>query len=233
MQIKSGSLETSIMADLRVVAYVDGFNLYYGMKAKGWGQFYWNDPHLLIQQLIRPGFRLDRVLYFTAKVKSPQDKRLRQKAYLDAIEGQSEAEVILGKFYDKPRTCNSCQHQWTSHEEKMTDTAIGVNLVADAFTDAFDVAFLVGGDTDIVPAIKMVKRHFPKKRLEAWFPPNRKNQAVADECDDEQQINGLHLEKAVMPDEIETIPGVVVRRPAEWVYRPPSNRARAPGNKGS
>ena len=25
----------------RVIAYIDGFNLYFGLKAKGWRQFYW------------------------------------------------------------------------------------------------------------------------------------------------------------------------------------------------
>ena len=25
----------------RIVAYIDGFNLYYGMKEKGWKYFYW------------------------------------------------------------------------------------------------------------------------------------------------------------------------------------------------
>jgi hypothetical protein len=107
-----------------------------------------------------------------------------------------------------------------SHEEKMTDTAIGVNLVADAFTNDFDMALLVGGDTDIVPAIKMVRRHFPRKRLEAWFPPSRKNQAVTDVCDDEGQINHDHLLAAVMPDAIEVAPGVVVRRPEGWTRKP-------------
>lgn len=208
------------MAPIRVAAYVDGFNLYYGMRSRGWGQFYWIDPHSLILQLLRPGFQLDKVVYFTARVKQPRDKRDRQTAYLNALDAVSDVEIVHGKFYNKPRKCGACPHRWMSYEEKMTDTAIGVNLVADAFTNKFDMALLVGGDTDIVPAIKMVKRHFPNKRIEAWFPPSRKNQAVADVCDDEQSITGVHLAAAVMPDEVQNSNGITIRRPTEWVYSP-------------
>ena len=31
----------------RVAVYIDGFNLYYGLKSKGWSRYYWLDlpPH--------------------------------------------------------------------------------------------------------------------------------------------------------------------------------------------
>lgn len=204
------------MADVRVNAYVDGFNLYYGLKQRGWKQHYWIDPYLLVKSLLRPGYSLNRVLYFTARVRTPDDKRQRQSAYLQALQTLSMAEVILGKFLQKTVTCRNCSQSWNTHEEKMTDTAIGVNLVADAFTNDFDMAIMVGGDTDIVPALKVVHRHFPKKRLEAWFPPSRKNQQVADECDDEGQINGNHLKAAAMPERVTTPQGHVIQRPGRW-----------------
>lgn len=217
------------MGNLRVTAYVDGFNLYYGMRSKGWGHFYWIDPYVLIEQLMRPGFELKRVRYFTARVRQPDDKRARQSAYLDALNAISLAEPIFGKFYRKKQRCEACGVSRPTHEEKMTDSAIAANLVADAFRNDFDMALLVGGDTDIVPAIKMVRRHFPSKRLEVWFPPSRKNQEVADECDDEQQITGDHLRAAIMPDRIEVETGTFVERPDSWVYTPRESRHRPPG----
>lgn len=205
----------------RVIAYVDGFNLYYGLRARGWGQYYWHDPYDLIAQLVRPGYALKGVKYFTARVRQPDDKRARQSAFLDALKSRSQCEIIQGKFYRKPRWCQLCGGRTPSFEERMTDSAIAANLVADAFLNLFDTAILVGGDTDIVPAIKMVRRHFPNKRLEVWFPPARKNQEVADACHDEGQITGAHLQGAVMPDRIEVAPNVFVERPASWVHRPP------------
>lgn len=209
------------MSTIRVVGYVDGFNLYYGLKSKGWGQLYWLDPYKLIEVILGREYSIETVKYFTARVKSPDGKRNRQSAFLDAVRASSDAETILGKFYPKDRKCKSCAHKWTTFEEKMTDSAIASHLVADAFLDTFDVALLIGGDTDIIPAVKLVRRHFPKKRLFAWFPPNRKNQAVADSCHDDGQINGEHLRQSLMPESVETSDGVTISKPSQWVYKKP------------
>lgn len=200
----------------RVIGYIDGFNLYYGLRQRKWRQFYWIDPFALVAALLPPSQQLVGVKYFTARVRQPKTKRDRQSKLLDAIRVHSEAEIILGKFYRKPRQCRSCRVTWTTFEEKMTDCAIASHMVADAFRDQFDAAVLVGGDTDLVPPVKMIRRWFPEKRITAWFPPVRKNQAVADACHDEGSINGGHLAVAVMPDTIEVAEGVNVERPAQW-----------------
>lgn len=200
----------------RVIGYIDGFNLYYGLRQRRLKQFYWIDPFKLVEALLAPAYDVVGVKYFTARIKGPSDKRQRQTAFLDAVNAVSKAEVVLGKFYCKPAHCNACGATWKTHEEKMTDSAIAAHLVADAFTDGFETAVLVGGDTDIVPAVKMVKRHFPGKQIVSWFPPARKNQAVADVCHDEGAITSIHLSQALMPDEIEVSAGVKVIRPAKW-----------------
>ena len=98
----------------------------------------------------------------------------------------------------------------------MTDSAIAAHLVADAFLGRFDTAILVGGDTDIVPAIKMVRTHFADKTLLAWYPPRRSNDAVGDLCHGADTIGHDHLAAAVMPDMVEVENGVFVERPDEW-----------------
>ena len=200
----------------RVIGYIDGFNLYYGLKQRKWHQFYWIDPFALVAALLPPSQQLVGVKYFTARVRQPKTKRDRQSKFLDAIGAHSQAEIILGKFYRKPRQCRSCHITWTTFEEKMTDCAIASHMVADAFRDEFDAAVLVGGDTDLVPPVKMIRRWFPEKRITAWFPPARKNQAVTDACHDEGNINGDHLAAAVMPDSIEVAEGVHIERPPQW-----------------
>jgi uncharacterized LabA/DUF88 family protein len=200
----------------RVLGYIDGFNLYYGLKARKWQRYYWLDPYRLVASGLGTGSELVAVKYFTARVKRPDDKRGRQTAFLDAIRAYSDAEVILGKYYEKPQWCLKCGARWKTHEEKMTDSAIAAHLVADAFLDRYDTAHLVGGDTDIVPAVKMVRRHFPAKRLIVFFPPKRKNQAVADVCHDEAVVGRDDLEACQMPDRIEVQSGVFVQRPATW-----------------
>ena len=52
----------------RVRMYVDGFNLFYGLRARGWRRYYWLDLHRLAENLLRPGQRLDAVRYFTSRL---------------------------------------------------------------------------------------------------------------------------------------------------------------------
>lgn len=73
----------------------------------------------------------------------------------------------------------------------------------------------------IVPAVKMVRRWFPKKRLMVWFPPARRNSEVSDHCHDEGTINGDHLKAALMPDRIDLGDGVFVNRPDHWTTSKP------------
>ncbi|GJM19507.1 MAG: hypothetical protein DHS20C14_17200 [Phycisphaeraceae bacterium] len=206
----------------RTIAYIDGFNLYYGLKGRGWKQFYWIDPAELARQLLSGGRELVNTKYFTAKIKQPEDKRKRQAAFLDAVSATTDAEIVYGKFARRDRKCDHCSRKTTRHEEKMTDSAIAAHLVADALRDEFDTAMLIGGDTDILPAIKMVRRHCPEKRLEAWFPPLRINQHLGQSCHDTGNINGNHLGAAVMPDTIVTPDGINIVRPDRWAGAPPT-----------
>jgi len=51
----------------KVIVYVDGFNLYYGLKSKGWKKYYWLDMVKFAKKLLRPHQELVEVCYFSAK----------------------------------------------------------------------------------------------------------------------------------------------------------------------
>jgi hypothetical protein len=72
----------------RVIAYIDGFNLYFGMKSKGWKRFYWLDLPELVRQLLKTDQQLVDAKYFTSRISaslSDPDKSKRQNIYLDAL----------------------------------------------------------------------------------------------------------------------------------------------------
>ena len=52
----------------RVIVYIDGFNLYFGLKSKGWRRYFWLNPQKLIENLLKPGQKLVFTKYFTARV---------------------------------------------------------------------------------------------------------------------------------------------------------------------
>jgi hypothetical protein len=79
----------------RIIGYIDGYNLYNGLRDRNWRQFYWLDPHKLIESLAPRQGIVTSAKYFTARVKGPDDKRGTQTAFLDAINAISHSEMIL------------------------------------------------------------------------------------------------------------------------------------------
>lgn len=140
----------------RVAVYIDGFNLFYGLRAKGWRRYYWLDVQQLAGHLLRPGQRLEFVRYFTARVlPDPDDpgKPDRQGAYLDALTTLPGLSTHYGYFV--PRK--------DSYEEKMTDVNIAVEMLCDAHANTIDTAILVSADGDLTGAVRALKERCKKR----------------------------------------------------------------------
>jgi len=58
----------------RVAVYIDGFNLYFGMREKGWKRYYWMNIGLFGRNILPPDSPLFAVKYLTARVASPPDQ---------------------------------------------------------------------------------------------------------------------------------------------------------------
>jgi uncharacterized LabA/DUF88 family protein len=58
----------------RVIAYIDGFNLYFGLKSSRWDRYLWLNVQNLAGNLLKPDQTLIHTKYFTARVSSPADK---------------------------------------------------------------------------------------------------------------------------------------------------------------
>ncbi|MDI6768163.1 MAG: hypothetical protein QMD04_00635 [Anaerolineales bacterium] len=65
----------------RVIAYIDGYNLYYGLRHKQWKWFYWLNVQLLAQHLMKPGQELVGTKYFTTIVNYPEGRHRRQAVF--------------------------------------------------------------------------------------------------------------------------------------------------------
>ncbi|MGH4025780.1 MAG: FxSxx-COOH system tetratricopeptide repeat protein [Pseudonocardiaceae bacterium] len=83
-------------------AYVDGFNLYHGLKQKHGRRYLWLDLEALAKRLIKPSQRLVAVDYFTARVRNQTTSERRQATYLDALSAHSPlVDVVEGRFQEK------------------------------------------------------------------------------------------------------------------------------------
>jgi uncharacterized LabA/DUF88 family protein len=55
-------------------------------------------------------------------------------------------------------------------EEKRTDVNMAIQIVEDGFKDKYDKAIIFTGDSDISPAITMIKKNFPNKQFVSVIP---------------------------------------------------------------
>ena len=137
----------------RVVVYVDGFNLYFGIRENLPRSYRWLDLNASAKKLLKSNQKLVDVRYFTARISRPTQKQQRQETYLQALATVGGCTLHFGDYRDRSRTCRKCGNALYIPEEKMTDVKIAVEMLADAYTDQFDTALLISGDTDIVPPI--------------------------------------------------------------------------------
>ncbi|MGH3329395.1 MAG: NYN domain-containing protein [Streptomycetales bacterium] len=200
----------------RVVAYVDGFNLYHGLKAKHARKYLWLDLEALARKLLKPGQQLASVRYFTASVRADPPALARQSAYLGALGTHTDIEIILGRFQQKTASCRSCGSNWITYEEKETDVSIAVSLIEDGVNDRFDTALLISADSDLCPAVHALKRLRPQVRVIAAFPPQRRSDDLRRSCDASFTIGHANLRQSLLPDVVARADGYKYRRPARW-----------------
>lgn len=198
---------------------MDGFNLYYGLKSKGWKRFYWLNLRALVHSLLTPEQHLVRTKYFTARVSAkPSDPAQvkRQNTFIEALETLPEFEIFYGHYLSKSVHCDRCGHRWNTYEEKMTDVNIAAELLTDAFDDRSDTALLLTADSDLTRPIEQILMRFPKKRIVLAFPPNRFSDRLKRTATHHFTVGRNKLAASQFPDEVSKPDGFLLRRPEEW-----------------
>ena len=215
----------------RVAVYVDGFNLFYGMKARRWRRYYWLDLVKLSENLLRPSQTLQVVRYFTASLipdRSDSGKDARQRTYLDALETLPNLSTQLGYFQPQRSQCPNCGKVRQTYEEKMTDVNISVALLNDAQDNLFDTAMIISADSDLVGPIQSVLTRYPDKRVIAAFPPDRKSKHLRQVVNASFTIGRNKLRDSQLPNNVTRADGFVLKRPPSWtiIYQHPLNKPR-------
>ena len=204
----------------RVVVYIDGFNLYYGLKAKNWQRFYWLDVCKLAKKLLRPYQKLMVVRYFTARIANDPydpDKKKRQDTYIEALKTLSDLTIHYGYYLPIERICLKCGNAWQTYEEKMTDVNIAVELLGDAQDNLFDTALIVSGDSDLVGPMRAVRRRYPNKRVVVAFPPERVSKEMRKSAAGYFTIGEDKLRNSQLPEQItRQSDGYILKRPPRW-----------------
>ena len=200
---------------------VDKFNFYYG-AVRG-TPYKWLDMERCFLRL-RPDDDIRRIWYFTALVEG--SKGTRQKAYLRALVTTPLIQVMLGKFKIKQVKCGVTGCTYTGSrifdvpEEKRTDVNIALQMLDDSSHDRADQFIIVSGDSDLVPALEMVKSQWPKKRLVVYVPSRHPLRGAAVElrnaADKHKTFPQALLKVSQFPAELSDGRSGVIFKPVEW-----------------
>jgi uncharacterized LabA/DUF88 family protein len=206
----------------RVIVYIDGFNLYYG-ALKDTPALKWLNLERFCR-LLRPHDDVQAIRYFTALVNGPT--KPNQETYLKALATTPAVNVVLGKFKEKTVKCRvaGCAHLATRRfkvpEEKRTDVNIAITMLDDAYQDLCDHFVLFSGDSDLVPAVNLVRRRFPGKKITVYVPFRDLIRGAAVElrtaATTHRDLPLVLLSRAQFPDDIPDWAGGNIHRPADW-----------------
>ncbi len=200
----------------RVSAYVDGFNLYYGLRDKYGHKYMWLNIHKLISSLLTPKQSLSSVKYFTSLVTDNPAKEKRQMTYLEALKAVGAIEIVFGKYKLSSFKCPACRAETFVPSEKMTDVNISVTLIEDAIMDLFDTALLVSGDSDLTPAVTTIKQIAPTKRVIVAFPPRRSAVELQEAAYSNFVIGRRKFASSQLPEAVTSTNGFLLTKPERW-----------------
>ncbi|MCR9095662.1 MAG: NYN domain-containing protein [bacterium] len=208
----------------RTIVYVDGFNLFYG-ALRGTSEA-WLDLERLFRLLL-PHDDLRRVRFFSALMMGHE--RIAQRTHLRALETTPLVEVTLGRFKTRRVRCRvaGCSmagpRRFAWPEEKRTDVTIGITMVDDAYQDECDRLILVSGDSDLVPALALIRKRFPEKEIVVYVPARHPDRGAAVELRGAAHRARLLplqvLKHAQFPDVVIDARGRRIRKPADWNSR--------------
>lgn len=200
----------------KINIYIDGFNLYFGLKDKGWNRYYWLNLVELSKKFLKPDQSLNWVKYFTSRISLPPDKAKRQSDFIEALETLPEIKIYFGKYQKNDVKCTKCGHVMYKPSEKMTDVNIAVEMLADAFSNEFDVAILITADSDLTGPIKYIRQIFPEKQIIVAFPPSRFSYELKNIAHATFSIGRKKLAESVFPENVVKTDGYVLKCPAKW-----------------
>lgn len=214
---------------MRIISYIDGFNLYHAIDDIGRPDprrptaVAARRPHLkwlnlwsLCESFARKGEVLSEVNYFSAFA----TWRPAHKRHIDYVKALERVGVkcFMGHFKEKHRDCRKCGAKWVGHEEKETDVHMASRIIFDAFENRYDRMVLITADSDLAPALKLVKARFPDKQIFVVAPPGRHSHARS--LNTNYTLTPGRLEMHLLPQELRDEQGhLIASRPTS--YDPP------------
>ena len=199
----------------RTCFFFDGFNIYHAIKNSLDAKYRWLNLRSLAESYITKKETINGLFYFTALANWKQDAVIRHRDYIKTLEANG-ITTIYGKFKNKDKYCNLCHKKYRSHEEKQTDVNIALHLLTEAIHNSYDKAIIVSGDSDLVPAIKAVKKLYPEKQFTVVVPLRMRSKEIIQTCDSHIKMKNYHIVSNRFDNNIQLADGSSINCPKEW-----------------
>ncbi len=145
----------------RVMIFIDGSNLYHNLK-----RFKIKIKFEDLIKKVETKRKVVDIFYYTALLdKSINEERYKEhKRFLDKIKKIPNFHVVL---------CNLrkviLEDGSVDFAIKGDDVYLATDLIKGAYENLYDVAIIISGDADFIPAINLVRKN-GKKVINAFFP---------------------------------------------------------------
>jgi hypothetical protein len=111
--------------------------------------------------------------------------------------------------------CRACGATWQSYEEKESDAALAARLVAAAASGRFGQLWVVSGDADMLPGVRIAKELQPGIEIVVIRPPKRLSAHLEREAGRVLSIQARDPRRHQLPDTVHCPDGPAIR-PAHW-----------------
>jgi uncharacterized LabA/DUF88 family protein len=213
-------------APQRVTVYIDGFNLYHAIEKMQKNHLKWLNVRAFAASFLRQNEALAKVHFFTALTYGDAAKKERHQALIDALEATgvkvTQSELVTQSEFKKAKKYCRTQNRYCKFwEEKQSDVAIAVSMIADASSGATDRIVLVTADTDQIPAVQFILNTYTKIEMSLAIPPGRKDEARdLGRCfADPREIEEPRLASNLLGPTVMGSAGISITRPTP--YDPP------------
>ena len=140
----------------KVVLFIDGSNFYYGLKS-----LYNETKELSTFNFLKLGEKLAdkrnliRAYYYNAPLDYNDDpkKYAQQQKFFERVKATDKVKLILSRLQKRKMKGTNQVH----YVVKGDDIHIAADMIKGAYENQYDIAILVSGDGDFVPAVNIVQ----------------------------------------------------------------------------
>lgn len=195
---------------IRAALYVDGFNLYVPIAKSGHAHLKWVSLWALGEQLCRPEWRLEKVLFCSALPVHRPDSNKRHVTF-NSAQLACGVKILNGHYVPEGE----------GYSEKQTDINLALSVILDGLANVYDVAIILSADSDQVATARAFREKFQNgKQLFAAIPPGQTfPQGYQKYRVERMDVDFDMLERCILPERVKGLKGDILR-PARYAPHP-------------